>query len=140
MAAGGVGVAVLDFFGGGFANFAHRDVEVQSLASQRVVGVNRNRFVIHRGDNNNPWPLGSLGLKLRTNRDIAYPLQIASSYLAYLGFVTKTIGLLRLNDGIHLVARRFAVQRCFKARDNVASAVQIREGLSTFRTVENLSL
>ena len=50
MPAGSVGVAVLLFFGGGVANGDDHDIEMQCLAGEGVVAIDRHGLIVYFGD------------------------------------------------------------------------------------------
>ncbi len=63
MAAGAMGMAVFDFFRGGIPHVGYGDVEMERDTGQRMIGVDRDGFVVQVRHADDPRAGGRFGLQ-----------------------------------------------------------------------------
>src|SRR6185295_563715 len=127
MAARPVDVAVRQFFLGRGPHFGDLDLEIQVLARERVVTVDRDHVAGDLRDSHGAHAVRRLSVQLHAHTDVADALERPARHALDQRLVVLAVGVGRGNLHAQLVARGFACELALQAGDQVAVAVQVRE-------------
>ena len=138
VAAGAVDVAVGEFFLGGIADFADGHVKVEMRSCERVVAVEGHFVIGDFFDGDDLRTLAAAGLELTADFEVRHAFDLRSrddnDFLAVMFAITF------LGRNIHLegIAGDLAIKRLFQTRNDLAIAMDIRQGFVTIRRVDGL--
>src|SRR5690606_18283238 len=132
-----VHVTVRQLLGGGVAHVDHVDVEVQRLAGQRVVAVDRDLAILDLGDGDDLYARRGLGLETHPGLDLFDALEHFQRHFLGQRLVPLAVGFRGRYPHRHLFTRLLAFQRLFQAWDDVAGAMEIGERSAALGGIED---
>ena len=121
VAAGPVNVPVRELFLGGGAHRGDFDVEVEVLAGERMIAIERHHVAAQLGDGDGTRALGCLRLKLPADTHIADALERAARHLLHELAVVFAVTFGRGNLHLQPVAGTAARELTLEPRDQLAA-------------------
>ncbi len=135
-----VNVAVGHFFLGGVADGHDFHLEVQTLASQRVVAVDSNVIAIQIADSDDLHLAVRRGsVELHAHFQLVDTFEHAAAQGADQFGGVFTVGIFRFYGNGQLITNLFAFQSLFQARDNVTCALQVDQRRAAGGAVDDLT-
>ena len=135
-----VDMTVSKLFSQGLANADHLDLEVQALASQRMVAVDNHIVAVEVTDGDDLHAAVRAGsVELHAHFQLVDAFEHAAVESGNQLGAVFAIGVHRLDGHVQLVAGLLAFEGLFQTDDDVASTVQIRQRRATGGAVDHLT-
>src|SRR5690554_1855371 len=99
-------------------------IEIQSEACKRVIGVNSNKIAVDSHNLNNLGIIACVDLKLHTDAQVLYPLKHRARHLADQILSVLTIGHGRRHSNLQTVPRVAIFNGLLNTFDDIGAAVQ----------------
>lgn len=125
---------------GARTDFFDCDIKIQVLAGERVVAIDRHRFVLHLNNANRDGALFGASLKLHTFLNILDPLKTVFWHDLLKRGIYLTISLFRLNTDFNSVADCPTLKSRLQTWNYIFVAVQVSERLVRLRLIEQAAL
>lgn len=136
VAAFAVNVPVGELFRRGVAHLADGDVEVEILAGERVICVERDIVAFDLADSHDLRAVWAVALELHANLDLRHAVDLLTGNDDDLGGVLESVAFLGGDIDLQLVANLLADERLLEAGDDLSAAVNVPEGLAAFGGVD----